>query len=272
MVRTDNPNYLIGDIHGRADLLDAVVAFARADALKRGRAPRFTLLGDVVDRGSESRRAMDIVCKLLAESDLNALLKGNHDDWFLQAIEHGFFPQLRAWLRRGGVDTLLSYGQDDFEYARREISERFADHVETIRNARPVIEDEAFVYAHAGIDPSMPISAVEDESTFYWIRDGFLDFVGLLDKPVIHGHTICKSGLPEVTENRIALDTGAYSTGRLSVLVIDPLDRSLSFHQTDGDASRVVEVEPVRIDRGLGTLLDDIPALFGRSDSTRAAA
>jgi serine/threonine protein phosphatase 1 len=267
-----NPNYLIGDIHGRADLLEAVVAFARADAAKRGRKPRFTFLGDVVDRGIESRRALDLVSRILEEDDENALLLGNHDDWFLTAIDQGYFPKLKGWLRRGGVETLTSYGQDDFEVARREISNRFGDHMDALRNASAVIEDDNFIYAHAGIDPTVAIKDVTDKSIFYWIREGFLDFVGYLDKPVIHGHTVCKSGLPEVTENRIALDTEAYASGRLTVLVIDPLERSMSFHQTDGNASRVVKVDPVRIDRGLGTVLDDVPALFGNVDSARAAA
>lgn len=271
-MNSNKPNYVIGDVHGRADLLEAVIAFAREDAAKRGRAPKFTFLGDIVDRGPESRRALDIVCRVLDESDDNVLMLGNHDEWCLTAIERGWFNDLPAWLHHGGEKTILSYLQDDFEVWRKEVSERFGDHVEALRKASIVIEDDAFVYAHAGIDPLRPISEVLDQTTFYWIRSGFLDHVGKLPKPVIHGHTICKSGIPEVTENRISIDTGAYKTGRLTVLVIDPLERSLSFYQTDGDASSVVRVEPIRDDRGLGTVLDDVSALFGGDDSAKRKA
>jgi len=266
-----NPNYVIGDIHGRVDLLEAILSFCRSDAAKRGRAPKFTFLGDIVDRGNASQRALDIVCRTLEESDDNVLLLGNHDDWFLKSIEQDNYIDLQRWLYHGGAYTLYSYGHDDFEEARRDIPKRFPDHMSAIRNAHHVFEDDTFVYAHAGIDPTVSVKDVDDSSIFFWVREHFLHFVGKLEKPVIHGHTICDSGLPEVTENRISIDTGSYCNGRLTALVIDPVEQSLSFHQTDGSAASVIEVQPLRIDRGLGTVLDDIPALFGsRSTSTAA--
>lgn len=261
---SSRPNYVIGDVHGRADLLEAIVAFAHSDAAKRGRSPKFTFLGDIVDRGPRSREAMDIVCGLLRESPDNTLLCGNHDYWFHRAVVEGYFAEIPVWLNQGGLETLASYGQDDLATAGRAISRDFGAHVESIGQAPLVIEDDNFAYAHAGIDPLRSINEVEDPSLFMWVRAPFLNFVGTLTKPVIHGHTICKDGLPIVTENRISIDTGAYRTGRLTVAVLDPVEKDISFHQTDGNAHSVVPIRPIRQNRGLGTVLDDAAALFDR--------
>ncbi|MDR7145448.1 hypothetical protein [Rhizobium sp. BE258] len=49
---------------------------------------------------------------------------------------------------------------------------------------------------------------------------GILDHVDQFDHIVVHGHTITNSLWPEIYQNRIALDTAAYRTGRLSAAVI----------------------------------------------------
>jgi serine/threonine protein phosphatase 1 len=87
-----------------------------------------------------------------------------------------------------------------------------------------------------------------------WIRDPFLDHVGRLQNIIVHGHTVV-GDLPVVTENRISIDTGAYHSGRLTAVAID--NGSFRFFQTDGSFKSVVDVEPVLLDRGLGTVFDN---------------
>ncbi|WP_320197428.1 hypothetical protein RMR16_020310 [Agrobacterium sp. rho-13.3] len=44
-------------------------------------------------------------------------------------------------------------------------------------------------------------------------------YSGASEKIVVHGHTITKSELPEINQNRIALDTGSYLRGRIAAAV-----------------------------------------------------
>jgi len=263
------PLYAIGDVHGRADLLEAILAFAEADARARGRDPRLVFLGDIVDRGPDSKGAVDLVIDALARNPGSVHLRGNHDDWFLRDLgsEEPRPESFEGWLHFGGWATLASYVGGhiagtvlDYEDARAVIRNGHPDHIELFRNARFMLDEGPFVYVHAGIRPGVEI-ARQTPHDCMWIREDFMPHRGRLPRPVVHGHTINTKG-PVVTENRISLDTGAYATGRLSTLVVDPLECSLSFHQTDGVAARVVPVEPMRIDRGFGTLLDDVPSLF----------
>jgi len=91
-----------------------------------------------------------------------------------------------------------------------------------------------------------------------WIREPFLDHHGRLPLVIVHGHSVMDPPRPVVTENRISLDTGACWTGRLTVLVFDQAKQELSFFQTDGDSRSIVKIDPLKHDRGDGTLMDDL--------------
>jgi serine/threonine protein phosphatase 1 len=58
-----------------------------------------------------------------------------------------------------------------------------------------------------------------------WIRDPFLDSEADHGAVIIHGHTIVHE--VEWCRNRIGIDTGAYTTGRLTALVLEGGERRL---------------------------------------------
>ena len=80
----DRPRlYAIGDVHGRADLLERLLGAIEADAKKAGVPPSVVFLGDIVDRGPDSRACLDLVRDTLARWPGSRLLLGNHDDCLL---------------------------------------------------------------------------------------------------------------------------------------------------------------------------------------------
>ena len=83
-------------------------------------------------------------------------------------------------------------------------------------------EEGDYFFVHAGVRPGVPLDrqAVED---MLWIRDEFLDFTGTFGRIVVHGHTITDA--PEVRDNRIGIDTGAFATGQLTCLVLEGSER-----------------------------------------------
>lgn len=240
--------YAIGDVHGRADLLRAVLAFVAADAGRLGREPKVMVLGDVVDRGPDSWEAMALVADALARWPASRLLLGNHDAWFLHFLKGG--DPRSGWMTYGGVQTLQSYGGPGADPAavRALIRERYPEHVRMLEDASTIETDGAYAFVHAGIDPARPVDA-QDAETCLWVREPFLDHVGPLSHTVVHGHTpMTTPPRPVVTENRISLDTGAYATGVLTVLAIDRREGGLRFFAT-GDDGSVEPVEPVLLHR-----------------------
>jgi len=233
-----------------------VVSFCEDDAEHRGASARFVFLGDIVDRGPHARYALDKVGDVLANHTESHFLKGNHDDWFARFLGPGDHDPAHVWhwLSHGGGQSIASYGCDEYEEARDLLSFGYEEHLTLIRNAELHVDLGPFRFVHAGVDPAKPL----DEQTpkdCMWSRKGFIDHVAILPKVIVHGHTVV-GDLPVVTENRISLDTGAYQTGRLTVMVHDPMSGSVRFHQTDGRTGRVVPVEPEIEDRGLGSALD----------------
>ena len=92
----------IGDIHGCADALQAVL-----EAIAPHKDDTIVTLGDYVDRGPDSRRVIDILLELKTRSHLVPLI-GNHEAMMLTARSQP--DQLDFWQFCGGRETLASYG------------------------------------------------------------------------------------------------------------------------------------------------------------------
>jgi len=102
--------YAIGDVHGRIDLLEELVASIRADNAARPPADvRIVLLGDVVDRGPDSAAIVARCMAFTDRTDRFKVLRGNHEAMMVDAID-GNLLALSLWLRHGGGPALLSWG------------------------------------------------------------------------------------------------------------------------------------------------------------------
>lgn len=231
--------YAVGDIHGRCDLLDRLLAQIRNDGALRGTAATtLVFLGDYVDRGPDSAAVIERLRRFAAEPDTDAhLLAGNHEEVFQLALA-GETRATRLFCRIGGRETALSYGLAPDEYeqlSHTELSARLqalvpATHRDFLDALEDVVVIGDYAFVHAGIRPGRPLEAQRRED-LRWIREPFLDHRGRLEKVVVHGHTI--SAQVEMLTHRIGIDTGGFQTGRLTALGLEGEDRWTL--QTDSD-------------------------------------
>ncbi len=215
--------YAIGDIHGRHDLLGRLLAMIEADAEEMGLADaRAVFLGDYVDRGEQSREVLETLVALKRDmGDRAVFLKGNHEAMMLEFMEH---PEAAAavWLRNGGLQTLMSFGVggvagttrgEDAVSAGERLRDAVGDSLDFLTSLEHSFRDEGVAFAHAGADPTLPLE-MQRESNLLW---GARDF---LAKPrsdglwIVHGHYV--EDEPYARAGRIAVDTGACFTGRLT--------------------------------------------------------
>src|SRR6056297_3043779 len=97
--------------------------------------------------------------------------------------------------------------------------------------ARPLSWRSGNVWAlHAGADPHQPLDSQGDE-VLLWGHPAFRRSPRRDGQWVVHGHTIVEH--PHTAEGRIAVDTGAYATGRLSAALIEC--GAVRFLQTGSD-------------------------------------
>jgi serine/threonine protein phosphatase 1 len=100
--------FAIGDIHGCRAMLDALLE--RCFRYAGGAAPRFVFLGDYIDRGPDSRGAVETLIDLQRSlPDRVVCLRGNHEVLLLEALAKN---DMGLWLFNGADTTLSSYGVD----------------------------------------------------------------------------------------------------------------------------------------------------------------
>jgi serine/threonine protein phosphatase 1 len=225
--------YAIGDIHGRLDLLTALLAQVAADAERHpaDQKRQLVFLGDYIDRGTESRGVIDALLRPAWPDFPRIFLMGNHEDAMLEFLDEQ--SDGVAWLTYGGLETLLSYGVairrlPTSAASAAELREALRaavpqDHVDFLRRCVLSHAEGDYVFVHAGVRPGRPLGQ-QDRRDLLWIRDEFLKVPGALPgKVVVHGHTICD--VPQDLGHRIDIDTGAFVSGRLTCLVLRGMAR-----------------------------------------------
>ncbi len=218
--------YAIGDIHGRTDLLDRLYGMIRADAAQAPRGRRKAVhLGDYVDRGQDSRGAIERVMQPSLPGFECVAILGNHD-LMLRGFLENPMEWGPGWLSpvNGGDATLESYGVEpprgpaDFRRARDQLERAMpARHRAFLGELAHYHEDRPYVFAHAGIKPGVVLER-QSLDDLLWIREEFLDSTVEHGFTVVHGHSTVPA--PERRKNRIGIDTGAWKTGTLTAVVL----------------------------------------------------
>ncbi len=241
--------FAVGDVHGRADLLATLLRAIEFQSSSRGFDYRVIFLGDIIDRGPNSRGAMDLVLETFRTRPDSALILGNHD-WFpiriLDQLEESHKQRgLEHWIdNMGGDATLRSYGIDPAEVAVENLEQVFpSHHLGLLRNASGYIELDHFLLAHAGLVPGIPLGE-QRAYDLMWVREPFLSSDYPFPKTVIHGHTVTPTKRPEVHAGRIGIDTGAYQTDRLCAAHISPYGAVEFISTVPGSPDAVEEITP----------------------------
>jgi len=223
--------YAIGDIHGRADLLDRVLTKIDTDAQKTPIAHKIlVMLGDYIDRGPESARVLARLGDLRAERILDGfkihLLKGNHEERMLDFLVGHNERESAAWLANGGANTLASYGlnlKHDQSTLRRELNSTLPrSHKFILRSLQYCVIEGDYGFVHAGVRPGIPWQD-QNPADLLWIRDKFLNSNADFGPMIVHGHAAGRA--PDIRTNRINIDTRAWSSDILTCLVLEGTKR-----------------------------------------------
>lgn len=224
--------YAIGDIHGHLDLLKVAQDLVRQDRERTGdSAAPLVHLGDLVDRGRETRGVIEHLMQGQARGEPWVVLRGNHDRLFTGWLTdpHAHDPNLShevEWLhpRVGGAATLTSYGI--VNPAERNLNQV---HAEALLKVPPThrqwlsrlpvrfLHDQA-LFVHAGIRPGVDLRS-QTEDDLLWIRAEFLNDTRDHGVLVVHGHTAIESATHY--GNRLNMDSSAAYGGPVSAAVIE---------------------------------------------------
>lgn len=196
----------IGDIHGCDTALRALI-----DTVQPTPEDEVIVLGDVVDRGPDSRRCVEQLLKLRQSCHL-VFLMGNHEEMMLNALGDGDWST--GWLVVGGRETLESYGGDPHEIPGL--------HLEFLASGVDFHQTDSAIFVHANLEPDVPLECQKPE----WLRWNHLsgwEPPHPSGKQVICGHTRLTSGKPAILNGWICIDTAACADGWLTCLDVDEM-------------------------------------------------
>ena len=222
--------YAIGDVHGRNDKLHALLKKIDKDDFDRGAADtKVIFLGDLVDRGPESKQVLDTTLALSKSNDNIRFLMGNHEEVMLSAAT-GDEKSVRFFYKIGGKETILSYDISKTEFqslSMEQLAERLPslipqEHITFMQSFEDMIIIGDYAFVHAGIRPEIALDEQKPKD-LRWIRERFIHHDGDHEKIIVYGHTISKTEVED--RSRIGIDTGAYESGVLTALCLEGNER-----------------------------------------------
>ncbi|WP_246032391.1 metallophosphoesterase [Thalassobius vesicularis] len=220
-IAPQQPFLAIGDVHGRVDLVEKLeqIILTNAPGLPA------VFVGDYIDRGENSAQVLELMMSASEEGNQPVFcLRGNHEEMCLNFLDNPIDNGER-WLKFGGLQTLSSYGVSmagtdpmSMQRMRDALALAMGDRVIDWLRARPVHWSSGNIHVtHAGADPARPIP---DQPTrnLTWGHKNFAEKARTDGQWVVYGHVIVDQ--PKAAMGRIAVDTGAYATGRLTAALI----------------------------------------------------
>ncbi len=193
--------FAIGDIHGCSGTFQKLLN----SKLKLESGDKVYVLGDLIDRGPNTKGVFDEVF-MLRENGIDVkILRGNHEQLLLNALEDEEAHQF--WIKCGGKEVL-----DSFRVTRAsEIPEKYLNEMKL---SQKIVFHNNLILVHAGLDFSEK-DPLQNEDAFLWIRKMQVNKEWLRDRIIIHGHT--PQILSEVLNQRgsvLNLDAGCVFPGR----------------------------------------------------------
>jgi serine/threonine protein phosphatase 1 len=225
------PVAVIGDIHGRLDLLDALLM--KLDGMHAGGRMPVCVVGDLIDRGDDSAGVIE---RLISRKAFG--VRGNHEAWFLQCLSGEGFDRAALGNMVGGAATLASYciergSTREIEGARFRVPVAHRQFVASLGlGLRLVVDGQTFYVVHAGVSPADVDGAdaaalerllIRAPDTVLWPRRT-VEGMAHLDGVLITGHTPGTSVMR--APHAMCIDTGAgvFEGGALTAVILPTLE------------------------------------------------
>lgn len=214
--------FAITDIHGRNDLFRKALKYI---TLKK--TDKLILLGDIIDRGEDSKGVLDTIFLLLDNGFDVTCLIGNHEKMLLDALVN--LDKFNLWMFNGGDKTLSSFLTSSIE----KIPTKY---IALIKSFKYYCTYRNYILVHASLNMKIenPFSDVE---TIIWDRNPYeyMNKDWMENRILIHGHNpISQNEILDSIEMEtpiINIDNGVYikKDGFGSMCVMELNQKKITF-------------------------------------------
>ncbi|MBE7219662.1 MAG: metallophosphoesterase [Caulobacteraceae bacterium] len=232
-VAPGNEIFAIGDIHGGADLLAALLEHARTQP-RQAAQRTIVQLGDLIDRGPRTLATLDLMAEAarLAAADTAIGLMGNHEQMLVFALSGMGYRQAQIyelWIDNGGAAVLRECFGAKWRQRPAALREALGSRLDLLRGLRSHWRSGDVLFVHAGLAPDMSaetflakpwdegFATPSEDEHWSWIRAPFLQAASHHGLFVCHGHSP-HDGLQvppaaAIARHRLNLDVGSTRTG-----------------------------------------------------------
>lgn len=215
--------FAIGDIHGCLHLLNSLLA-----AIYPSTDDFIIFLGDLIDRGPDSKGVIDRIIKLSDTCQVMVIM-GNHEEMVLQSMSDA--EACRWWLSYGGEQALESFGLPATFEGLQNLP---LSYQHWLASLLPYFETEDFIFCHGSPFADKPIG--EQGDAIRWRKLDMSDAPHISGKTIICGHSEQQDGNVWQQPKLICIDTFAYGGGKLTALeIID--NQTMRAWQVGGDTN-----------------------------------
>lgn len=201
-------SWAISDVHGCYDQFKALlkkIGFSKKDTLY--------VLGDVIDHGPDSKKIIDFLMK---HENVKSM-PGNHEDLMMRATTRK--PLEKLWLKRGGVQTLESFGVETLA----DIPKKYMD---WLKHLPLHLVHGNIIMSHAGVNMQhkSPLRETKRNREFtLWNRKVKNKHKTIR---VVHGHSPKKLSQIKAAANSnlVCIDGGCSKGGKLVAFNLDTND------------------------------------------------
>lgn len=250
------PVAVIGDVHGQVEQLARILEQLRdlPDYDRRW----IVFIGDLVDRGPDSKGAIELVLDLMLHHPRTTVVAGNHELAMAAALGLVETPEYSDWSGRwidhyGSEATFRSYGLHAPDLAGL-AAQLPRTHQELLAEAPWSVEHPEYFFVHAGLDPNSPFAMQREvlrarDFTLNrppWLCSKRLPF----EEPPRDCSQVVVSGhvkVPQVQfgRKRILVDTTGGEGGSLSCVLL-PENKLIQSHPDARSTASGSRPEPVK--------------------------
>ncbi|MDR0846378.1 MAG: serine/threonine protein phosphatase [Lactobacillales bacterium] len=203
---------------------------------------QLVIMGDLCDRGPQSKECMMLAKKLVEEYGA-IYLRGNHEQMFLNYIYDLANYSADGYIRNGGTETLESFLGEDIRLKMDDIDigklliEKFGPLIEFIGRLPYFYEWGKYLFVHAGVNlghkKEWNYSTPDD---YLWSRSSFIEAKNATGRTIVFGHTptylISRGFLHSLSgkkddsvwmhDNKIGMDGGGIYGGTFHAILFNP--------------------------------------------------
>ena len=219
--------FAISDIHGQFEQLSEILSYWNKE-------DDLVIMGDMIDRGDDSLKVIHILMEVKNNyPDKVTILKGNHEDMFLNYIEN---PEANGdfYLSNGGDTTCYDFGvKENLRFMSYKSSAQILlntrqDEINFIKDTITYYEFGKVLFVHAGIDSFISDWRKSTEEKFYWTESIWMNR-NESGKVIVFGHTPTqlihkdKSNDVWISKDKkyIGIDGGSGFRGQLNAILMN---------------------------------------------------